>query len=120
LPARSSADGGGGTVTFRLFDSATLSCNTFPACIKRRRAEAAEPSRWERICRFKESAVVLLGLAIVMTRSGCDVEKRTTMSRGVSAAPADIAVTLRAAAALGRVVGKLRSLLPRIACVSLR
>jgi hypothetical protein len=81
-------------VTFRPLDSATLSCRTFPACIRRNRADAAAPSSCERICCFRESALVLLGFGMAMTRSELDVEKRTTTSRGVSADPLDIAVKL--------------------------
>ena len=69
---------------FRLFDSAAVSGRTLPACIRRNLLVDAGVSRCARICCLRESVVVVLGLSIVRMRSGLEVEKRMTISRGAS------------------------------------
>ena len=75
--------GGGGGMVIDLA-KATLSARTLPAHISRRRLLDGPTGRCWRICCFKERVVVDPGARIVRTKSGNEVVKRITRSKGLS------------------------------------
>jgi len=62
-------------------DKGAVSARTLPAYMRRRRLDAWDDGRWERMRRLRERVVVVLGEGILRGRSGIEAVKRITRYR---------------------------------------